>query len=83
MADRMIAQRELRNDVAAVLREAEAGTTLKVTVRGRHVADLGPPSAADSHLDRDSLLEILRVAPLDPGFPSDLEAVLGDTIETL
>jgi prevent-host-death family protein len=37
-----IAQKELRNNVGAVLRRAEAGETLTVTVAGRPVAELGP-----------------------------------------
>ena len=37
-----IAQKELRNRVSEVLRRAEAGETLTVTVAGRPVAELGP-----------------------------------------
>lgn len=37
-----IAQKELRNDVSAVLRRVEAGETLAVTVAGRVVAELIP-----------------------------------------
>ena len=37
-----IAQKELRNNVSEVLRRAEAGETLTVTVAGRPVAELGP-----------------------------------------
>jgi prevent-host-death family protein len=37
-----IAQKELRNHVGEVLRRAEAGETLTVTVAGRPVAELGP-----------------------------------------
>lgn len=37
-----IPQKELRNNVAAVLRRAEAGEELTITVAGRPVAQLGP-----------------------------------------
>lgn len=37
-----IAQKELRNNVGEVLRRAEAGEILTVTVAGRPVAELGP-----------------------------------------
>jgi prevent-host-death family protein len=37
-----IAQKELRNHIGEVLRRAEAGETLTVTVAGRPVAELGP-----------------------------------------
>lgn len=40
---RSIPQRELRNDVARVLREVQAGEHLQVTVRGEVVAELQPP----------------------------------------
>lgn len=42
VADRVIPQRELRNNVGAILRAAEAGDTFTVTVRGRPVARVGP-----------------------------------------
>ena len=38
----MIPQKELRNNVAAVLRRAEAGEEFTITVAGRPVAQLGP-----------------------------------------
>ena len=38
----LIPQKELRNNVGAVLRRAEAGEELTITVAGRPVARLGP-----------------------------------------
>ena len=38
----MIPQKELRNNVADVLRRAEAGEEFTITVAGRPVARLGP-----------------------------------------
>jgi len=38
----VITQEELHNDVAAVLRRAEAGAECTITVAGRPVAHLGP-----------------------------------------
>jgi len=37
-----VPQKELRNNVADVLRRAEAGERLTITVAGRPVAELGP-----------------------------------------
>lgn len=37
-----VPQRELRNDVGGVLRRAEAGERIVITVSGREVAELGP-----------------------------------------
>jgi len=39
-----IPQKELRNNIGAVLRRVEAGQTLTVTVAGRPVAELRPAS---------------------------------------
>jgi prevent-host-death family protein len=64
MPEREIAQRELRNDVTRVLREAEAGATFTITVRGRPVARLGPLQTARVDVDRETLKRIL-LAPLD------------------
>lgn len=43
VAVRAIPQRELRNDIARVLRDVESGESVQVTVRGRVVAELHPP----------------------------------------
>lgn len=40
--------RELRNNVAAVVRRAEAGERIVVTVDGRPAAQLGPPAPLES-----------------------------------
>lgn len=71
-----IPQKELRNNVAEVLRRAEAGEELTITVSGRPVAQLGPvrtrqwvPSAQ---------LADLWGAPADPTLEQDLEALGGE-----
>lgn len=67
MSSRTIPQRDLRNNIAAILREAEAGTVFTVTVRGRPVAQLGPPalpSGPRTDVDRETILRILAL-PID------------------
>lgn len=72
MAPRTIPQRELRNNIGAILREAEAGATFTVTVRGRAVATLGPAHAGRRvDVDRETLRGILAT-------PLDGEAMLAD-----
>jgi prevent-host-death family protein len=83
MSDRDIPQRELRNDVAAVLREVEAGASLRVTVRGRPVAELVPVSSRRRALRRSELARILDEAPLDDAFAADVDAAVGSTIDEL
>ena len=78
---REIAQRELRNNVGAVLREVEAGATLRVTVRGRPVADLVPVPTRKRGLSPGDVARIVAESPLDPGFTADLDAVAGATID--
>lgn len=83
MATRDIPQRELRNDIAAVLREVEAGNTLRITVRGKPTAELVPVSEEPSFLSPEQVASLLSEAPLDPGFEADLDAALGETIDEL
>ena len=80
VADRIIPQRELRNHIGAILREAEAGTEFIVTVRGRPVARLGPP---DTELPRaidipaKRLQRMLADTPLDGSFAADITDLRG------
>jgi prevent-host-death family protein len=80
---REIPQRELRNNVAAVLREVEGGESLRVTVRGRPVAELVPIGTRKRTLSPGDVARIVARAPLDPGFAGDLEAAAGATIDVL
>lgn len=73
MSDRVIPQRELRNNISEILRAAEAGETFTVTVRGRPVARLGPPEGARVDVDREAVRRILA-SPLDPDLARDLDA---------
>lgn len=81
--DREIPQRELRNDVAEVLREVASGRSLRVTVRGRAVADLVPISEARQFVSRSELESILIEDPLDAGFVKDVRGALGSTVAEL
>lgn len=77
MPHRTIPQRELRNNVAAVLRDAEAGETFTITVRGRPVARLGPTD--DEGYPRvdvpwEVFRGILAATPVDDELASDLDA---------
>lgn len=81
---RIVPQRELRNHIARVLREVEAGETLRVTVDGRPVADLIPISSGRRRfVPREEVARILAKTPLDAGFSRDIEEILGATIDEL
>lgn len=77
MTDRVIPQRELRNNISVVLRDAEAGQSFTVTVRGRAVARVVPAFDAGeprTDVDRATVLRILSLPP-DPDLDAQLDAV--------
>lgn len=67
-----IPQRELRNNVAEVLRRAESGERFTITVNGRPVAELGPPSAPRL-AGPAALSKVLAAAPVDDAWAGELE----------
>jgi prevent-host-death family protein len=68
MAGRTIAQRELRNKIGEILREAEAGTEFTITVRGGPVAMLGPMADGDRRrIDVSAELGIHFAPPIPRG----------------
>lgn len=78
MTARVIAQRELRNNIGAVLRDAEAGVRFTITVRGRPVATLGPATdaaAPRTDVDARAIADLLERTPVDEGFGAELEQV--------
>lgn len=68
-----IPQRELRNDISAVLRRAEGGERITVTVNGRPVAELSPAGRGRRPARGSALVEVLEETPVDPGWAEDLE----------
>lgn len=65
-----IPQKALRNNVADVLRRAEAGEELTITVSGRPVAQLGPVRGRE-WVDTRDVRELWEL-PADPGLARDL-----------
>jgi prevent-host-death family protein len=78
MQARSIPQRELRNNIGEILREAEAGAEFTITVRGRPVARLGPPDqprARRVDVDFPTIRALLAETPVDDRFRSDLKEI--------
>lgn len=85
-----IAIRELRNQVAAVVRRAGAGERIVITVDGRPVAQLGPLSTDDTPTLDDLVAAGLARAPRrhdrpEPPEPIDppIDARTGTVLEEL
>jgi prevent-host-death family protein len=74
-----IPQKELRNQVGEVLRRAEGGEELTITVAGRPVAVLGP-ARGNQWVRSDRLADLWR-APADPTLEHDLERIGGDLVD--
>ncbi|MFT3864943.1 MAG: type II toxin-antitoxin system prevent-host-death family antitoxin [Solirubrobacterales bacterium] len=77
--DVTIPQKELRNNVGQVLRRAEAGEELTITVSGRPVARLGPVRGA--HWVPSERLAQLWNLPADPTLERDLERMGGEMVD--
>ena len=78
MSNRTIPQRELRNNIGGILREAEAGTEFTITVHGRPVARLGPPERTLQRrldVDANTIVRLLDDTPVDARFAQDLSAL--------
>ena len=79
---RIISQRELRNESAAVLREVEAGRTIIVSRNGTPVAELRPIRPRQ-FVPRATIAHAAARAPrVDAGrFRADLDAVIDQGID--
>jgi prevent-host-death family protein len=82
---RQVPQRELRNSIGAVLREVEGGVSLRVTVRGRPVADLVPvrDTRARRFVPRAEVERLLGRYPPDPAFAADIDEAFAQTVDEL
>jgi prevent-host-death family protein len=78
-----IPQRELRNDVSAVLRRVMAGEQLRVTVAGRDAADLVPVEDAPSWTAGSRAHELIVVAQADAALAGELDRAFPDTTDQL
>jgi len=67
-----IPQRELRNNVSDVLRRAEQGERFTITVAGRPVAELGPPTE-EPHGATFAELRAILARNVDPEWADDLQ----------
>lgn len=79
-----VAVRELRNHTADVLRRAQEGEDIVITVNGEPVAELRPVRHRRRRPIKTSVLfERLKTAQADPGLREDLKWLAGDTTDDL
>jgi prevent-host-death family protein len=80
--NRMITQRELRNESASVLREVEAGRTFVVTRNGTPVAELRPV-LPHRFVPRSVIADAAGRAPRVDArqFQADLDAIIDQRID--
>jgi prevent-host-death family protein len=75
-----VSARDLRNHTASVLRRAEAGERIQVTVSRRPVAQLGPLQRS-TWASGAAMERVLRDAPADAGLLDDLAVLREQTVE--
>lgn len=71
-----VPSRELRNDTAGVLRRAEAGEDVIITVNGRDRVRLVPIDPRPTAMDTRMFLS--RLPEPDPDFARDIREAVGD-----
>lgn len=74
-----VPQKELRNNVGEVLRRAESGEEITITVSGRAVARLGPAHTRQ-WVPPAQLADLWR-APADPTLDEDLGGLEGEAVD--
>lgn len=78
-----IPQRELRNNVSAVLRRVEAGERLTVTVHGRPVAELVPLPRRRQWVPAREVWPLIQATRADPGLAHKLRELFPGTTDDL
>lgn len=77
-----VPSRELRNNTAGLLRRAESGEQLTITVAGRPTAILGPIASPRRWVSREAFVRLLS-HQADPALREDLDLLAPDTTEDL
>ena len=80
---RRIPQRELRNEVSAVLRRVMAGERLRVTVAGRDAADLVPIEELPAWSAGARAHALIAATQADSGLSTELDQAFPDTTDQL
>lgn len=68
----VIPQRQLRNEIADVLRRAEAGESFTVTVNGRPVAQVVPLQSRGRYATGQQFMDLIGRTPVDASWAAEL-----------
>jgi prevent-host-death family protein len=79
----VIGVRDLRNRTAQVVDAVKAGELVTLTVHGEPVADIVPHGRRVRWLSGAGLREQLQDRAADPGLRSELDQLVGDTLDSL
>lgn len=80
---REVPQRELRNNIGQVLHEVEAGSELRITVRGRPVADLIPVRELPKATSRERALSVINKIKPDNQLADDIALAFDERVDEL
>ena len=75
--------RDLRNHTARVIDAVQAGQRVVLTVHGEPVADIVPHARRGRWLPGDWLAEQLVDRAADPALTGELDALAGQTLDTV
>jgi prevent-host-death family protein len=79
-----VASRELRNATGSLLKRAQAGEEVIITVRGEPVAQLVPVRPSRRRpISHEELTRRLAALPRDPAFREDVERLAAGTTDDL
>ena len=78
-----VASRELRNNTRDLIRRAESGESIVITVDGRPAAVLKPTPKRNRWIARDDFEKRFLAKPTDPGLRDELAELAPDTTEDL
>jgi len=79
-----VPQRELRNEIGRVLRDVAAGESVRITVRGKPVADLVPireDRGPQRFVPREDLLHAFQGVEIDENSAAELLRDLAGAVE--
>ncbi len=64
--------RQLRNEIASIIKRVEAGESFDITRHGQRVARIGPTLPAKRYGTLDDLWALRKLVPADPAYAAEI-----------